>query len=352
MSIASVERNRGSCFEAAGYAKDARQERNRGRRVAQGARAFASRCFPKTIEIPARFQHQSLESLSASGRISTRLSHVLHRSQACVLGDLHGRRVGDFAWQRYCGFKTLQELDSLASAFANKPLWRNRRTIANGQALASPATFVVPKSVCHLRFDELPISKRLANVLCSTGLRTLGRLQGRTTSELLRYEGCGWRTLIEIQQLLERAISGEFDLARVKQSRAVADLLTLLEQGIAKLAPRNREFVLARIDGMTFAEIGWRHGFTRAGAHLIIKGAVNTLRKVWGPRIPRLLEIVKRRCLSIANGSELTPALLERWLCDSSKSFRLPREAQVRLIALLDKDIPCRPDSWNQAKRL
>ena len=160
MSIASVERNSGSCFEAAGYAKDARQERNRGRRVAQ-ARAFASRCFPKTIEIPARFQDQSLESLFTSGRISTRLSHVLHRSQARVLGDLQGRRVGDFAWQRYCGFKTLQELDSLASAFANQHLWRNRRTIANGQALASRSCWIRRAAWSALRANTPRRRKRL-----------------------------------------------------------------------------------------------------------------------------------------------------------------------------------------------
>jgi hypothetical protein len=68
------------------------------------------------------------------------------------------------------------------------------------------------------------------------GLRTLGNLHGRTRFELLQRKACGWRTVTEIQQLIERAISGEFDIARIGESRAVAELLTLLEQGIAKLA--------------------------------------------------------------------------------------------------------------------
>jgi hypothetical protein len=245
--------------------------------------------------------------------------------------------VGDFARKRNCGFKTLQELDSLASAFANRPSSRNRRTTVSRKA--GETAFTVPKSVCWLRFDELPITKRLANVVRSKGLRTLGNLQGRTPFELLQYKACGWRTLVEVQQLVERAICGEFDVARIDESKAAGELLTLLEQGITKLAPRDRQFLLARIRGMTFAEIGLRYGFTRAWAHQAVVKTLDTLSKTWGPRVPHLLEMVKRRCLSLSNASELTPGLLEQWVGESSRSFRLSRKAQVRLIAALDKDI-------------
>ena len=171
-------------------------------------------------------------------------------------------------------------------------------------------------------------------------LQTLGNLHGCTPLELLQYKNCGWRTLTEVEQLIERAISGHFDLARMDESRTLAELLTLLKQGIAKLAPRDRAFLLARIRGMTFAEIGRRYGFTRARAHQTVVKALGVLRKTWGPRIPRLLEVLKRRCLSTPRASELTPSLLNQWVADSTKSFRLPRKAQVRLIAALDKSIP------------
>jgi len=243
----------------------------------------------------------------------------LHRSGVRVLGTLHGQRVGDLAWERHCGIKTLQELDSFTSAFNHQRSSRNRGTTANGTA------FAVPKSVCGLRFNELPITKRLANVVCAHRLRTLDNLRGRTPFELLQYDACGWRTLAEIQQLIERAICGEFDVARIDESKAVADLLTLLEQGIAKLAPRDRQFLLARIAGRTFAEIGRRYGFTRAHVHKVVANALGALRKTWGLRIPRLLEMVKRRNLSIPNGSH---------------SFRLSKNAQLRLIAELDKFNP------------
>jgi hypothetical protein len=302
--------------------------------------AFASRCFPKTIKVPARLRARPLEALSRDRKISARLAHALRRSGARVLGDVNGRRVGDFAWIRNCGFKTLQELDSLASGFAQRPSSSNRGGTESEET--NGTVFAVPKSICGLRFDELPITIRLANVVRSNRFRTLGDLHGRTRLELLQYKACGWRTVAEIQQLIERASSGEFDVGRIDESQVATELLTLLELGIAKLAIRDRQLVLARIRGMTFAEIGRRYGFTRARAHQAIVRALDALRKSWGPRIPCLLEMMKRRFRSIPTGLKLTPALLEQWADDSSGPFHLSREAQVRLIGALDRTIPCR----------
>ena len=306
------------------------------RDVKVDAAAFVSRYFPRTIKIPARLRDRSLEALFGSRKISARLTHMLQRWGARVLGDLHGRRVGDFAWQRNCGLKTLQELDSLASVLSDQ---------ASSTGLGANRTaFAVPRSVCRLRFDELPITKRLANVVSSNGLRTLGDLRGRTRFELLQYWACGWRTVAEIQQVIERAISGEFDVAQIDESRAPVGLLLLLEHGIERLTPRDRQFLLARLRGMTFAEIGRRHGLTRARAHQAVMKALNVLRKTWGPRIPRLLQTIRAHYFSIPNGSGLTPALLNQWVGHASKSVRLSRKAQVRLIAALDKNIPVSPD--------
>ncbi len=307
------------------------------RHVTVETAAFVSRCFPETIKIPACLQYQPLEALPGR-QISARLAHVLHRSGVRVLGDLNGQRVGDFAWRRNCGLKTLEELDSLASAFAIQSSFRNRRTTVKRGA--GGRAFVVPKSVCRLRFEELPVTNRLANVARSNGLRTLGNLHGCTSVELLQYKACGWRTVAEIQQLIERAISGEFDVAGIDESTAVTELLTLLEKAIAKLGPRDRQFLLARIHGLTFAEIGRRHRLTRARVHQAVVKALRALRKSLGPRIPRLLKMIKQRCCSIRNGSRLTPALLDQWVGGASKRFHLTREAQVRLIAALDKTIP------------
>ena len=307
--------------------------------------AIAFHPFSKTIDIPADLRGEPLEGCQTS----VRLTGVLRRSGVRVLGDLHGRKVVDFAWERNCGFKTLHELDSLARRAES-----GARTNGNVPLPQNVASFAIPESVCQLQFHELPITTRLANVVRSIGARTLGDLTGRSTFELLQYKACGWRTLGEIQHLIERAISGEFDESHTDDS-AAAELLTLLEQGLAKLSPRERQFLLARIGGedlpcLSFAEIGRQSALTRARVQQVVARAVDNLRKTWGPRVPRLLELVNRRCLSVV--CPLTPALLEQWIGDCRKRFRLSRKAQVRLIAALDENIPCWPEKDHRAGRI
>lgn len=316
---------------------------------------FAFSCFPKKIDIPVALQNEPFDAYQTSAR----LAHVLRRSGIRVLGDLQGRKVGDFAWQKNCGFNTLHELDSLvrriqslAENVSRAGNGTNRRRaccaaaqrsrLGKAHALHRKAStedsFSIPKSVCKLQFDELPITRRLAGVVRSIGARTLGDLNGLSACELLQCKNCYWHTVAEIEQLIERAIAGEFDVLPIEEFEAAAELLTLLEQGMAKLSHRENQFLLARIRGLTFAEIGQRFGFTRARVHQVTANALHALRKTWGPRVPCLLNMVRHR-LSLSNASELTPALLEQWVGESSKCLRLPRQAHVRLIAELDTDI-------------
>jgi hypothetical protein len=237
------------------------------------------------------------------------------------------------------------------------------------------AIFAIPESICHLAFNELPITTRLANVVRSMGARSLGDLNGRSAFELLQYRACGWGTISEIQQLIERAVSGEF-VAQIEDAAAAAELLSLLEQALAKLPLRDRQFVLARIGAQTgssrspgadlfclsYTEIGRRYGLTRARVHKVFANTLDSLRKIWGPRVPRLLEVIKWRCLSVI--CPLTPQLLEKWVGsppsfssrpttrDYLNGFRLSMEEHVRLIAALDKSIPCWPDTNHKLRRI
>jgi hypothetical protein len=152
---------------------------------------------------------------------------------------------------------------------------------------------------------------------------------------------------VEIAQLIERAISGEFDEAQIEESARPTELLRLLDEAMAKLSPRDKHLLLARIGGedvppSTLEELGHQHALTRARVQQIVEKTLNTLKKTWGPRVPRLLEAVKRRCFS--NICPLTPALLGQWLGESRSTFELSPKAQVRLIGALDEEIPCWPD--------
>jgi hypothetical protein len=302
--------------------------------------------FSRTIDIPAGLRRQPVEAWQTSARLNA----LLRRSGIRVLGDLHGRKALDFAWQKNCGVKTLYELDSLARRAESGSL-----TNGNAPLLQNGAGFAIPESVCQLQFDELPITTRLANVVRSIGAQTLGDINGRSAFELLQCKACGWRTLGEIEQLIERAISGEFDEADIDDSAAAGELLALLEQGMARLSPRERQFLLATIGEedlpcLSFAEIGRRSALTRSRVQQLVARAVDNLRKMWGPRVPRLLEIIKRRCSSMA--CPLTPALLEQWIGSCSKSFRLSRKAHVRLIAALDENIPCWREKRGRARHI
>jgi hypothetical protein len=352
--------------------------------------ALALHSFSKAIEIPAGLHNQPLDGWQTSARLSTLLSRFGIR----VLGDLHGRKVVDFAWEKNCGPKTLYELDLLArrARFRNGKASCNchRRDCvhashdfsatdsdgATAKMQEDAASFAIPKSICHLAFSELPLTTRLANVVRSMGARSLGDLNGRSAFELLQYRACGWGTISEIQQLIERAVSGEFDVLQIQEARAAAELLSLLEQGLAKLPLRDRQFVLARIGAriwssrspradllwLSYAEIGRRYGLTRARVHKVFGNTLDNLRKIWGPRVPRLLEVIKWRCLSTI--CPLTPQLLEKWVGSRAafssrattrnclNSFRLSMEAYVRLIAALDKNIPCWPETNHRLRRI
>jgi hypothetical protein len=352
--------------------------------------ALALHSFSKAIKIPASLRDQPLEAWQTSARLTA----VLERFGIHVLGDLHGRKVVDFAWEKNCGPKTLYEFDLLARRAQS----RNGKASCNGhrhgrvhashsfsatgseRATAKmqedAGSFAIPESLCHLSFDELPITRRLANVVRSIGARSLGDLNGRSAFELLQCRACGWGTISEIQQLIERAVSGEFDIRQTEETNAAVELLSLLEQGLAKLQLRDRQFVLARIGAqigsgrspgakllcLSYAEIGRRYGLTRARVHKVFENSLDTVRKIWGPRIPRLLEVIKWRCLSAL--CPLTPQLLEKWVGspaafssrrttrDYLNGFRLSMEAHVRLIAVLDKSIPCWPHTNHKLRRV
>jgi Sigma-70, region 4 len=299
--------------------------------------------FLKPIHIPADLRGQTMEGMA----MSVRLAGVLRRANIRVLGDLHGCKLDDFAWQRNCGYKTLHELDALVRQANSRAEQTPQHPEAGSLLPGNNAIFVIPGSISQLRFAELPITSRLTNLFRSIGLRTLGDLNGRSAFELLQWKNCGWRSVVEIGQLIERAISGEFDEAEVGAFARPTELLRLLEAGIAKLSPRDKQLLLARIGGEnvpppTLEALGQQHAVTRARVQQILEKTLNTLKKAWGPRVPRLLEVVKRRCFS--NVCPLTPALLRQWVDESHDTFQLSPKAHVRLIGALDEDVPCWPN--------
>src|SRR6266487_4095000 len=296
--------------------------------------------FLKPIHIPVDLRGQPIDRMA----MSVRLTGVLRRANIRVLGDLHGCKLDDFALQRNCGYKTLHELDALVRQ-AHSSVEQVRDPEAGSLLLGNGVRFVIPESISQLRFAELPITSRATNLVRSIGLRTLGDLNGRSASELLRCKNCGWRTVEEVGQLIERAISGEFDEAQIEESAQPTELLRLLDEAMAKLSPRDKHLLLARIGGddvppSTLEEVGHQHALTRARVQQIMEKTLNTLKKTWGPRVPRLLEAVKRRCLS--NVCPLSATDVATHILDQSDEPLTAEEIRSRAIQTFGtKTIQC-----------
>src|SRR4029453_1430035 len=132
--------------------------------------------FLKPIHIPADLRGQAIDSMA----MSVRLAGVLRRANIRVLGDLHGCKLDDFAWQRNCGYKTLHELHALVRQAHSRVEHTPPRPEAGSLFPGDDVSFVVPESISQLQFAEVPITRRLTNFVRSIGLRTLGDLNGRT----------------------------------------------------------------------------------------------------------------------------------------------------------------------------
>jgi hypothetical protein len=207
-------------------------------------------------------------------------------------------------------------------------------------------TLSIPKSISHLRVAELPGPVRLQSMFIGAGVRRLGDLNGRSVQEFLEQKHCGVATIAALQQLLQKAIAGEFDDSAVEQSNPAEALLNLIELAIERLPDRYRRLLLKRVGAggrrpLTHEQLAQQHGVTNARIGRLLIDAFSALRKTFGPRIPRLLDLVRTRCFS--NVCPLTPELLRQWAPEFSSRLHLSTEAHVRIIGELDENSPAWP---------
>ena len=217
----------------------------------------------------------------------------------------------------------------------------------SGSATRLKGKLLVPKSVWHLEVAELPGPARLHQVLKAAGVQKLQDLNGRGLAELLRQRNCGARTIATLEDLLQRAVSGEFDSSAVEGANAYKALLNLIEAAIKRLPDDDRCLLLERHGAgwtlpLTLKQLGTQRGLTRQRICSILQTLFAEIRRTFGPRIPRLLDRVRQYCIS--NVCPLTPRLLEELASDFQSQFRFSLVAHVRLIGALDERIPCWPN--------
>jgi len=198
-----------------------------------------------TIVIPQEARGRLLSSFSTS----VRLAHVFQFKKFRLLGELHGLTYYEISKYRNCGRKTVEELRQLVrnvqlgSAASDASVDESQYESPS----RSDCLFIPPYAREFSPLD-LPISVRLANALESTGIACLGDLQGRDLAEFKGLANCGKRTLAELATLIDRVVAGEFKPSSGSFSIAnVADLLRLIDDGVAQLPTHWREMLLLRL---------------------------------------------------------------------------------------------------------
>ena len=298
------------------------------------------------IYIPVDCRGRTFHEFGAS----VRLKNIVEHRGIRVLGGLHGLPFEEFLKFRNCGARTLRELRGIVASAQSG----STDTVQSGYTgtPSPPNEILVPSNVRHLALVDLPVSRRLEQLFERMRVRQLGEFHGRIPSDLLAYKNCGRTTVKEMQVLILRAAAGEFDHVGYDDAHAPSELLGLLDGALQKLPSQARDLVLDRLGGrgkppQTLEQIGQRQGVTRERIRQIEAKMAVRLRKTWGPRIPRLLQCLKERCLSLV--SPLTPELLTKWLGNDGDNFVLSRPTHVRLIGLLDEGFPCWPDGHDGA---
>jgi hypothetical protein len=295
------------------------------------------------IEIPSHLRAVPSRRLP----VSTRLAGLFERAGIHVLGDLHGRSLGDLARQRNCGEKTLRELSA-----ALRLAQHGGEAVLSELAASDAAShvFSIPEPVRELALTDLPASTRLQHLIDRLNIRRLGDLHGRSAAEFLRCTNVGLGTVVEMQRLVARASEGEFRALPVSEAGVPLALLALIEAGLEKLPARDRDILLDRVGArglkpITLEQLAREYRLTRERVRQVVGEASEHLRKTWGPRLPVLLEVMKKRCE--ANGHPLTVELLTRWLGGSETSLRVTLSGHLRLIRTIEREFPCWPnESW------
>jgi len=252
-----------------------------------------------TIVIPQEARGRLLSSFSTS----VRLAHVFQFKKFRLLGELHGLTYYEISKYRNCGRKTVEELRQLVrnvqlgSAASDASVDESQYESPS----RSDCLFIPPYAREFSPLD-LPISVRLANALESTGIACLGDLQGRDLAEFKGLANCGKRTLAELATLIDRVVAGEFKPSSGSFSIAnVADLLRLIDDGVAQLPTRWREMLLLRLGAdaggtWTLEEVGKKFKLTRERIRQITKKSLAHLKKMAGPKINGYLHGVAMVC--------------------------------------------------------
>lgn len=285
---------------------------------------------PEIIAVPEDQRDRAVSGLP----ISARLARLFEYRKIQRLGDLHDLTLDELACYRNCGPKTMREL----------------RGLLGMQRDVTPC-LVIPREAHDINPFDLPISTRLAGVLAAKGIARLGDLLGCKPEELQSADCCGRTTLRELQRMLNRVAAGEFSLDFGPfTTDKTAELLNLVDEGVAKLPKTARKLIHMRFVGgpaglATQKAVGRHFNFSGSRASQVKAKLLIQIKKAAGLKLSSYLRGVAGICAESV--CPLTPALLTHWLSESASKTQWQPAAYVRLLGELDSFIP----SWPQGQQ-
>jgi len=236
------------------------------------------------IHIPAQHHSKAVADLD----ISVRLKNVLADLNIIHLGQLDALPMSKIKAQRNCGKKTIFELAAFIDSVGSL-------TVYPEEGIEHSAIdFYIPESVRGRPILDLPISRRLANVLDKAGVKCLGDLHLRSAKSLSVDKGLGRTTLNELFQLVASLQRGRLEYIPQTPEQSIRFLVNFLDTEIANLPLKWRYILLDRLsESVTLEAAGRKHGLSRERIRQIEGKALGCLLREGGPRLVDALQSIE-----------------------------------------------------------
>lgn len=273
---------------------------------------------------------------------SRRLLRLLRQHKVATLGDLQGQAMSALRSSRGFGSGCSQELrDIVARANAGQPPLPPKA--ASARKLFG--TWTVPGKAASLKVEDLPLSVRLEGVLKKLGVTTMGELEPLSRGDVIHTPNCGVRTLSEIDELVARAVAGEFEPSTGKDR--FGEMIRRIDGAFAEVPAMPRKVMLMRLGtekapARTLESVGQEMGVTRERVRQIVDTWAVSVRREGGPVVGNAIKELTQECHSRV--MPVTPELLRKRLGAQGRRNRHATRTLIGLLGAIDRSIPVWPD--------
>jgi len=226
--------------------------------------------------------------------LSKRAVKALMRMDVKTLGELDGIAWVKLLDLKNCGSKTFKEIVRLTEDKGQKNEGAKAR-IESSLFATHRRAIEIPDRARTWPLEHLPLSVRLDHVLRKLRCHTLGDLHGALYDDLFRVPDCGTRTVIQLQQLIDRIQRGEFGSPKERGAdSATAFLAKRIDAFVADQSPKYRQIFLDRVGGvnqpMTLLDVGQKFNMTRERVRQIVDMLIVKVTGFGGPTFVQSLE--------------------------------------------------------------